>query len=100
MRLQLVARGMNLSEALSDYVDKKIYRLERLSTRIVRGELVLQRECGRIKGELILRVKKGVLVVRAEGGDIHNVIDLLRNRMAMRLRRYEARWNPRARRRP
>ena len=98
MRLQIVARGMSLSEALSDYAEKKIGRLARLSTRIVKGELILQRERGRVKGELILRVKKGVLVVRADGGDAFRVIDALRERMAARLRRYEARWNPRARR--
>jgi len=100
MRLQMVMRGVESSNALADYAHKKIGRLERLSTRIVKGELVIQRERGRVKGELILRVKRGVLVVRADGRDAIKVIDSLRDRMAARLRRYEARWNPRARRRP
>ena len=99
MRLQVVARGVPLSEALHEYVGKKMRRLEKLSTRIVKGELILQQERGRVKGELILWVKKGVLVVRADGGDAFRVIDAIRDRMAARLRRYEARWNPRARRR-
>ena len=97
MRLQVAARGVSLSDALSKHIERKLGRLERLSTRIVKGQLTLERERGRVRGELILWVKRGVLVVRAAGGDAFEAVDSLRDRMAARLRRYEARWNPRRR---
>ncbi len=95
MRLRVAARNLPLTELLSDYLEKRLSRLDRFSTRIIDGEVVLSQERGQIKGELVLRVKRGVLVVRANAPDAFQVVDLLRDRMKARLKRYEARWHPR-----
>jgi ribosomal subunit interface protein len=89
MELQILNKNVELTKETEQSITKKLDHLDRISSHIMNGELVLEEERGRINGELILNVKGKKLTARAVEKDAITVITTLRSKMQSQLKTYE-----------
>ncbi len=95
MELQILSKNVELASGIEERITKKIDHLDRISPRILKGELIFEEERGRIKGELILKVKGKNLTAKTVGKDLIVVTTALRDKMETQLRKYEGKLKSR-----
>jgi len=71
------------------YINKKFTTLDKYSPHIQSGDIILEEKKGMFNGEVILKLRGTVLTTRARGDAILDVLDALRSKIAVRIKRYE-----------
>ena len=89
MEIAIFGKGVELTDGLRAYIQKRLGGLERYSRNIISSELILDETRGRFSGELILKVKGTTLVAKAQAKDPYQAIDMLKDKMKDALKAYE-----------
>lgn len=89
MDISIVGKGVELTDGLRAYVEKRLSGLERYSKNIISSELILDETRGRFSGELIVKVKGTTLVAKAQAKDPYQAVDLLKDKIREALKAYE-----------
>lgn len=89
MELKIIARNLDLTDALKDYINKRLMGLDRYSNNIIDSEFILQEIRGRYEGELIVKVKGQTLTAKTQRKDPYEVIDELKDKIKTQLKKYE-----------
>jgi len=95
MELKIVARNLDLTDALKDYINKRLTGLERYSNNIIDSEFILQEIRGRYQGEVIVKVKGQTLTAKSQRKDPYEVIDELKDKIKTQLKKYEEKLSDR-----
>ncbi|MEH6498824.1 MAG: ribosome-associated translation inhibitor RaiA [Pseudoalteromonas distincta] len=89
MQLNLSGHQLDITEALRDYVNEKMSRLERHFDKITNVQVTLEVEKLRQKAEATLHVAGGEVVANAEHTDMYAAIDLLTDKLDRQLIKFK-----------
>ncbi|MFN3579442.1 MAG: ribosome hibernation-promoting factor, HPF/YfiA family [Pseudomonas sp.] len=85
MQMNLSGHQLDITDALRDYVNEKMSRLERHFDKITNVQVTLEVEKLRQKAEATLHVAGGEVVANAEHTDMYAAIDLLTDKLDRQL---------------
>lgn len=95
MQINITGKNIDLTDAIKDYVDKKINSLEKFYDKIVRGQVVVGKENQHhIKGnvffcEVKLEVPGKDLFVTKNEADLYKAIDKVRDHLEAELKKHK-----------
>lgn len=89
MQINMVARHLVLTPALTDYVRKKVEKCERYFDNVVWVQVILSVEKYRQLAEIILHAGKTTFRAKEESTDLYAAIDLAMEKIEKQLRKYK-----------
>ncbi|WP_022961131.1 ribosome hibernation-promoting factor, HPF/YfiA family [Halopseudomonas pelagia] len=89
MQLNLSGHQLDITDAMRDYVNEKMSRLERHFDKITNVQVTLEVEKLRQKAEATLHVAGGEVVANAEHTDMYAAIDLLTDKLDRQLIKFK-----------
>lgn len=89
MKYNIVARNVELTDSLKDYIAKRLDGLDKYSKHIINGELIIEELRGRYITEMILKVKGNTIAVKTNESDLYQSIDRLKDVLKKQLVKYE-----------
>lgn len=97
MKLNITARNFNLSDAIREYVAKKIEKLKRFDHYIIDSHMIIEKDKGTSIIELTLSVKHSAVTSRVKNPDIYMGINDVTRKVERQLEKYEAKFRERKR---
>ncbi len=86
----IVAKNFELKDDMKKYIEKRLSKIKRFSRHIIKTNLTFEEQRGRYRGEFIVEVvKKGVLKASSQHSDFFTVVDQLKDKMEVQLKKYE-----------
>lgn len=95
MQIQITGKGMELTESITDYVEKKISGLDKFYDKIIRAKVVLGKETQHhLKGEVFmceckLEVPGNDLFASKNEKDLYKAIDKIRDYLESELKKHK-----------
>lgn len=97
MQLNITARNFHLSEALQEYITKKIEKLKRFEHYIIDSNMIMEKDKGTSIIELTLSVKHSSIASRVKNPDIYMGINDVVRKVERQLDKYEGKFRERKR---
>ena len=85
MQVNVSGHHLEVTDALKNYVDTKLERLERHFDRITNVNVILSVEKQRQKAEATIRISGGEVFADSEAEDLYAAIDLLTDKLDRQL---------------
>lgn len=92
MQIHITARHLNLTVALTNYLTKKVNKLERYFDHLVWANAILEVQKHRQSAELVIHSPLHTMRSKAEAADLYSAIDLSLDKMESQLKRLKERW--------
>lgn len=89
MKIQITGRHVDVSDALRDYAEKKISKLEKHFQQLIDTHLILYVEKLDNVAELIMSGDSERFIAREKAADFYSAIDLLADKMDLKISRYK-----------
>lgn len=89
MQLNITARHLKLTPAISDYVQKKLQKAKRFLDPLIWAQVILDVSKTRHIAEIILHTSGRTFTAKEEGSDLYAAVDLASDKMDEQLRRYK-----------
>ncbi len=89
MKYNIVARNIELTDSLKDYINKRLEGLERYSHHIMDGEMTVEELRGRYITQFVINMKGSVITAKCERKDLYESIDGLKDKLKTQLTKYE-----------
>ena len=87
MQLNITARHLDLTPALTDYVHRKVEKAQRYFDSIIWAQTVLTIEKHRHSAEIVVHTPGSTFRTLGESGDLYSAIDLAAHKLDMHLSR-------------
>ena len=97
MKLNITTRNFDLSDALQEYVTKKIEKLKRFDHYIIDSNMIIEKDKGTSIIELTLSVKHSSVTSRVKNPDNYMGINDVTRKVERQLEKYEAKFRERKR---
>ncbi len=91
MKIKITGRHIDVSDALRDYAEKKISKLEKYFQQLIDTHLILYVEKLDHAAELVINGDAVQFHAREKAADLYSAIDLLGDKMEAQISRYKAR---------
>lgn len=91
MQINITARHVKLTSAISDYVQKKLDKAERFLDHLVWAQVVLDVSKERHLAEIVIHASGRTFTAKEESTDLYAAIDLASDKIDEQLRRYKER---------
>src|SRR5258706_7069347 len=91
MQVNITARHLKLTPAISDYVQKKLEKTKRFLDHLIWAQVVLDVSKERHSAEIIIHAAGHTFTAKEESADLYAAIDLASDNMDEQLRRYKDR---------
>jgi putative sigma-54 modulation protein len=91
MQINITARHLKLSPAISDYVQKKLEKANRFLDHLIWAQVVLDVSKQRHSAEIIIHAAGHTFTAKEESVDLYAAIDLASDNLDEQLRRYKER---------
>ncbi len=85
MQLNITARHLDLTPALSDYIHRKVEKAQRFSDDIIWAQTILSVEKHRHIAEIIIHTPGSTFRTNGEAGDLYSAIDLAAHKVDLHL---------------
>ena len=95
MQVNITARHLKLTPAISDYVQKKLEKTKRFLDHLIWSQVVLDVSKERHSAEIIIHAAGHTFTAKEESADLYAAIDLASDNMDEQLRRYKDRHRER-----
>ena len=95
MQVNITARHLKLSTAISDYVQKKLEKAKRFLDHLIWAQVVLDVSKTRHLAEIIIHAAGHTFTAKEESADLYAAIDLASDNIDEQLRRYKDRHRER-----
>ncbi len=95
MQLNITARHLKLTPAISDYVQKKLEKAKRFLDPLIWAQVVLDVSKQRHAAEIIIHTTGRTFTAKEESVDLYAAIDLASDNLDEQLRRYKERKHER-----
>ena len=89
MKIQITGRHIDVSDALRDYAEKKLSRLEKYFQQLIDTHLILYVEKLDNTAELVMNGDSVQFHAREKAADLYSAIDLLADKMEVQVTRYK-----------
>lgn len=89
MQINITARHLNLTQALADYIRKKVERCERYFDHVVWAQAIISVEKYRQFAEIIIHAGKTTFRSKEESIDLYAAIDLASDKIDKQLKKYK-----------
>ncbi len=89
MQINIVARHLELTPAIADYVRKKVEKCERYFDRVVWVQVILSVEKYRQLSEIILHAGTTTFRAKEESTDLYAAVDLAVDKIEKQLKKYK-----------
>ena len=97
MNINITGRNFDLSDALRDYITKKMEKMKRFEHYILDADMTLEKDKGTSIIELTLAVKHSSITSRVKNPDIYMGINDAVRKVERQLEKYEAKFKERKR---
>ncbi len=97
MKVDLVSRGLEVTDDLRDHVEKKLGKIEKYFAKGVPAQVVLSSERGRQIVEITLPLDGMVVRGQEANSDVYAAVNLAVERIERRIEKYRARFQRRKR---
>ncbi len=87
MQLNITARHLDLTPALSDYVHRKVEKAQRYFDSIIWAQAILAVEKHRHIAELVVHTPGSTFRTKGEAGDLYSAVDLAAHKLDLHLSR-------------
>lgn len=87
MQLNITARHLDLTPALSDYIHLKVEKAQRYFDSIIWAQTILAVEKHRHIAEIIIHTPGSTFRTKAEAGDLYSAVDLAAHKIDLHLSR-------------
>ena len=91
MQLNITARHLKLTPAISDYLQKKLEKAKRYCEGLVWAQAILEVEKNRHIAEIVIHASGRTFMAKEESIDLYAAIDLATDKIDAQLRRYKER---------
>jgi putative sigma-54 modulation protein len=91
MNVNITARHLKLTPAISDYVQKKLEKTKRFLDNLIWAQVVMDVSKNRHTAEIIIHTAGHTFAAKEESVDLYAAIDLASDNMDEQLRRYKER---------
>lgn len=85
MQVNISGHQLDVTDALRDYIEEKLTRLERHFDKITNVQVIMEVEKLKQKVEATLHIAGGEVVANAEADDMYAAIDLLADKLDRQL---------------
>src|SRR5258706_15943547 len=89
MQVNITARHLKLTPAISDYVQKKLEKAKRFLDHLIWAQVILDVSKQRHKAEIIIHAAGHTFTAKEESADLYAAIDLPSHNMDEQLPRYK-----------
>jgi putative sigma-54 modulation protein len=97
MKTNITARNFELSDALKEYVSKKLEKMKRFEQYIIDSHMIIEKDKGTSIIELTIAVKHSAVMSRVKNPDIYMGINDVARKVERQLQKYEAKLRERKR---
>lgn len=97
MKLNITARNFDLSDAIREYVAKKLEKLKHFDHYIIDADMVMEKDKGTSIIEMTLVVKHSSITSRVKNPDIYLGINDVVKKVERQLEKYEGKFRERKR---
>ena len=95
MQINITARHLRLTTAISDYVQKKLEKAKRFLDHLIWAQVILDISKERHSAEVIIHAAGHTFTAKEESADLYAAIDLASDNIDEQLRRYKDRHRER-----
>lgn len=95
MQVNITARHLKLTTAISDYVQKKLAKTRRFLDHLIWAQVILDVAKDRHMAEIVIHASGHTFTAKEESADLYAAIDLASDNMDEQLRRYKDRHRER-----
>ena len=95
MQVNITARHLKLTPAISDYVQKKLEKTKRFMDHLIWAQVILDVSKDRHSAEVVLHAAGHTFMAKEESADLYAAIDLTSDNIDEQLRRYKERHRER-----
>lgn len=92
MQINITARHLVLTDAIADYVNKKVEKCQRYFDHLVWAQVILSVEKYRQVAEIIIHAAKTTFRAQEESIDLYAAIDLAVDKIEKQLRKYKEKF--------
>lgn len=89
MQINIVARHLDLTQAITDYVKKKVDKCQRYFDKLVWTQVILSVEKYRQLAEIIMHAGRTTFRAKEESTDLYAAIDLAVDKLDKQLKKYK-----------
>ena len=89
MELTLTAKNFEFTDALKEYINKRLNFMNKFSDYIISAELIMEEQRGRYTGNLVVKVKGQTLTAKSTEKDPYILVDTLKEKIKHQLVKYE-----------
>jgi putative sigma-54 modulation protein len=89
MQVNITARHLKLTPAISDYVQKKLDKARRFLDNLIWSQVILDVVKTRHLAEIVLHTSGRTFTAKEEGSDLYAAIDLASDKLDEQLRRFK-----------
>ncbi|MDI6850591.1 MAG: ribosome-associated translation inhibitor RaiA [bacterium] len=89
MNIVITAKNFEVTDALKEYIVKRLGVLDKFADYIISVELTMEEQRGRYSGTLVVKVKGQTLTVKSMEKDPYILIDEIKDRIKHQMVKYE-----------
>jgi putative sigma-54 modulation protein len=89
MNIVLTAKNFEITDALREYIEKRLNILDKFSNYIISVDLTMEEQRSRYSGTLVVKVKGQTLTVKSTEKDPYILVDSIKDRIKHQLVKYE-----------
>src|SRR5271168_1361441 len=89
MQINITARHLKLTSAISDYVQKKLEKAKRYFDHLIWAQVILSVEKDRHIAEIVIHASGRTFMAKEESMDLYAAVDLASDKIDLQLRRYK-----------
>ena len=88
MNVSIIGRKVKITPVIRRYIEKKMKKIDHLADHIYDFKIILKRERHFYFAEVNITFKRKIIHIFAKTNDIHSVIDMLFDKIEIKLKRY------------
>jgi len=96
-KISITSRNVEVTPEMKSYIEKRLKKMERLSDKINKAEIIIEEQRGRFKCEFLVDVNRKFLKAQSISNDFFYAIDELKDKMERQLKKFEEKLKRRKR---
>jgi len=96
-KISITSRNVEVTPEMKSYIEKRLKKMEKLSDKINKAEVIIEEQRGRYRCEFLVDVNRKFLKAQSISNDFFYAIDELKDKMERQLKKFEGKLKRRKR---